>query len=83
VAVAAVEFLSHRKNMLTCLISNLVSAIFLRSLVQRRSQRMNSVGSELICRVRQVVICKFTQYFNFLQHVLRGFTKKFWGQLTP
>jgi hypothetical protein len=44
---------------------------------------MNSVGSELIYGVRQVVICKFTQYFNFLQYVLRGFAKKLWGQLTP
>jgi hypothetical protein len=44
---------------------------------------MNSVGSELICGVKEVVMSKFTQYFNFLQHVLRGFAKKLWGQLTP
>jgi hypothetical protein len=44
---------------------------------------MNCVGSELICGVRQVVMCKFTQYFNFLQHILRGFAKKLWGQLAP
>jgi hypothetical protein len=50
---------------------------------QRRSQRMNSVESELICGIRQVVIYKFTQYFHFLQHVLRGFAKNLWSQLTP
>jgi hypothetical protein len=44
---------------------------------------MNSVGSELICGVKEVVMSKFTQYFKFLQHVLRGFAKKLWGQLTP
>jgi hypothetical protein len=50
---------------------------------QRRSQYIDFVGLELICGVKEVVMSKFTHYFNFLQHILHGFAKKLWGQLTP